>query len=426
MDFKKRLDQMKKELSKEREILDFSLENQKKLFLEKTVEVFTENDLTEKLRESIKNKKPLRIKYGVDPTSSKFHLGHYTFFKRFRTLQKFGHQIIFLIGDFTATIGDPSDKEATRKPLTEKEVKKNLKGLKKQIGKILDLEKTEIVYNSRWLKKMSLNEFLPLTSLITVSRMLERENFAKRFKENKPISIREFLYPFFQAYDSVKLKADIEIGGTDQTFNMLAGREIQKAFGQKAQAVLTLPLLLGTDGLKMSKTTGNCIFLTDKPKDIFGKIMSVPDALLKDYFSLLTDLSLSDWQEIEAAMRKGFNPKKVKEVLAFILTARLYNPKIAEREEVRFNRLFSRKKIQKEDLEELTAVPPKKLLDLLYENKFIKSKMEGRRLFRGGAIKLVDKEQVVISNPDYLIKRSGEIFKIGKKIFIKVIFKQNA
>ena len=402
---------------------------QEELFLEKTIGVFTQNELTQKIERAIENKKPLRIKHGIDPTSKGLHLGHYVVLRKLRVLQKLGHQIIFLVGDFTAMIGDPSDKASERKPLTEEEVKENVKGFKKQIGKFLDLsgqrglKGVKMVYNSQWLKKMSLNKFLPLTSLITVSQMLERENFAKRFKENKPISIREFLYPFLQGYDSVELEADIEIGGTDQTFNMLVGRQIQEVYHQKPQVVITLPLLLDIQGKKMSKSVGNCIFLADKPKDVFGKIMSISDNLLKDYFLFLTDISFSDWQRIENEMKIGYNPKKIKEVLAQLVTAELYTSEIAITEKEKFNRLFSQKIITSKDVQEIITERPIKLIDLLLEKKIIKSKSQLRRLITEKAIKLIKgNKQTTISNPDYLIKESGSIFKVGKKIFIKVVF----
>ena len=402
---------------------------QEELFLEKTIGVFTQNELTQKIERAIENKKPLRIKHGIDPTSKGLHLGHYVVLRKLRVLQKLGHQIIFLVGDFTAMIGDPSDKASERKPLTEEEVKENVKGFKKQIGKFLDLsgqrglKGVKMVYNSQWLKKMSLNKFLPLTSLITVSQMLERENFAKRFKENKPISIREFLYPFLQGYDSVELEADIEIGGTDQTFNMLVGRQIQEVYHQKPQVVITLPLLLDMQGKKMSKSVGNCIFLADKPTDVFGKIMSISDNLLKDYFLFLTDISFSDWQRIENEMKIGYNPKKIKEVLAQLVTAELYTSEIAITEKEKFNRLFSQKIITSKDVQEIITERPIKLIDLLLEKKIIKSKSQLRRLITEKAIKLIKgNKQTTISNPDYLIKESGSIFKVGKKIFIKVVF----
>jgi len=259
---------------------------------------------------------------------------------------------------------------------------------------------------------------------MTVSRMLERDNFAKRFKENKPISIREFLYPFLQGYDSVELKSDIEIGGTDQTFNMLAGRQIEEAYGLEPQAVITLPLLLGTDGRKMSKSLGNCISLADSSEDVFGKIMSIPDNLLKDYFYLLTDLSFSQWRQIRDEMRKGYNPKKVKEALASILVANLFSPEIAKKEKEKFNRLFAKKVVTDKDVKEIFTRGPIKLIDLLNKEKIIKSKSEARRLISSKAIKLIEGQgQIVISNPDYLIEKSGSIFKIGKRIFIKVIFR---
>ncbi|OQB44556.1 MAG: Tyrosine--tRNA ligase [Parcubacteria group bacterium ADurb.Bin159] len=406
---------------------DITIEEEKKIILEKTAEVYTEHDLWKKLKKSKQTKKPLIIKYGIDPTSSGFHLGHFVFLRQLKKIQDLGHQIIFLIGDFTARIGDPSDKKAARQPLTKAQVEQNMKNYFSIVSRYIkfgeDGKKAKLAYNSRWLSKLNLEKFFPLTSTLTVSQMLERDCFSRRFKDNKPIGVNEFLYPLLQGYDSVALKADVEIGGRDQTFNMLVGRDLQKRFyNQEPQVVLTFPLLLGINGQKMSKTLKNYISLTDKPQDIYGKIMSLPDNLMKEYFLLLTDIKLDEWHSIEKAMRQGLNPMEVKKVLAEVITAQIYNPKIAEKERERFVQLFSQRKITGQKFETIKTVLPQNFLDILYEYKFIKTKMEGRRLFSQSAIKMIkeDGSQEIIKDPKYKVSQDGLSFKIGKKIFITI------
>ena len=426
---KKWLRELKDKLVSPPKIKALRPQEQEKIILEKASEVYTKKDLIEKLRKSERMKKPLRIKYGIDPTSSELHLGHFVVLRQLKKLQDLGHQVIFLIGDFTARIGDPSDKKAARRPLTAQQVRKNMKDYFFQVSRFIDFSKSakvpaKVAYNSQWLSKLSLEEFLPLTSTLTVARMLERDCFAKRFKAGKPISITEFIYPLLQGYDSVKLKADIEVGGRDQTFNMLVGRELQERYwSQEPQVVLAYPLISGLDGQKMSKTLKNYVSLTDKPKDVYGKIMSLPDNLMKEYFLLLTDLTERGWSAIERKIEQGCNPMRIKEILAEVITAELYNAKIARREKERFIQLFSERKVISQKFEDIKEKLPKPLLDILYDNRIIKAKMQIKRLFKQNAIKLIKKDgsQEVIKDAGYMVYKSGTSFKVGKKIFITVI-----
>lgn len=293
--------------------------------LRNTVQVISVEELKERLEESERLKKPLRVKLGVDPTAPDLHLGHYVGLRKLKEFQEFGHTIVFVIGDFTARIGDPSGRSETRKPLSEEEVKANAETYAKQVFKVLDREKTEVRFNSEWLGRLSSTDIIRLTSLYTVARMLERDDFQKRFNENRPISIHEFLYPLFQAYDSVAINADIETGGTDQTFNLLVGREIQPEYGQRPQIVFTWPLIEGIDGvMKMSKSYGNYVALEDPPQDMYGKLMSIPDHLIIKYLTLLTDFSDMDIKRWEREMQDGLNPKIVKEILAMEIVATFY------------------------------------------------------------------------------------------------------
>ena len=265
-----------------------------------TVDFHTREDLVKKLERSIATKTPLQIKAGFDPTAPDLHLGHTVLIQKLRHFQRLGHKVNFLIGDFTATIGDPTGKSETRPPLTREDVLRNAETYKDQVFKILDPKKTEVVFNSTWLSQLSPYDIIRLASQLTVARMLERDDFKKRFESNRPISVHEFLYPLIQGYDSVALKADVEVGGTDQLFNLLMGRDLQRSWGQEAQVVLTTPLLEGLDGVnKMSKSLGNYIGISEEPDSIFGKVMSVSDVLMFRYYELLSDLSLAEIAELK-------------------------------------------------------------------------------------------------------------------------------
>ena len=282
------------------------------------VEILVPEDLERKLKNSISSNMPLRIKAGFDPTAPDLHLGHTVLIQKLRHFQELGHEVIFLIGDFTGMIGDPSGQSETRRPLTQEEVMDNAKTYKQQIFKLLDPEKTVIEFNTHWLGRMSAGELIRLSARYTVARMLERDDFQKRYHDQKPISIHEFLYPLLQGYDSVALKADVELGGTDQKFNLLVGRDLQRDYGQEPQVVITLPLLEGTDGVqKMSKSLNNYIGIEEPPREIFGKIMSISDRLMMRYYELLSDLDLAEINKLKEDMNKGYiNPKDVKARLA--------------------------------------------------------------------------------------------------------------
>ncbi|MFC1500910.1 tyrosine--tRNA ligase [Elusimicrobiota bacterium] len=369
-------------------------------------EIISEPELKNKLVA----KKPLRIKLGIDPTAPDLHLGHTVLFNKLKTFQDLGHHIIFLIGDFTAKIGDPSGRSETRAVMSEAEVIKNAKTYQDQVFKILDKSKTEVVYNSTWLYPLGLEGLLGLSTKYTVARMLERDDFEKRYKNDVSISIVEFLYPLLQAYDSVAVKADIELGGNDQKFNLLLGREIQRDFKQEPQVVITMPLLEGTDGIKkMSKSYNNYIALNDTPKDMFGKIMSVSDELMFKYYELLTD---ADLKEV-----KKMHPKQAKMVLAEEITAKYHDKEKSKKAKEEFDSVFANKNNPK-DMEEYFVRSNKiRLLDLLIDSNLISSKNEARRLIEQGGVK-IDGEKVL---SDKELKITKEIvLQAGKRKFKKI------
>ncbi len=296
-------------------------EEQFELIKRGAVEIIRDNELLDKLTRSYKSGKPLVIKQGFDPTAPDIHIGHMVSINKLRTFQQLGHTVVFLIGDFTGMIGDPSGRTITRKPLSREEVLDNAETYKKQIFKVLDPDKTVIDFNSRWGLSMTFEDVLGLTSRYTVARILERDDFSKRFKDGKPITMLEFMYPLVQGYDSVALKADVELGGTDQKFNLLVGRDLQREYGQEPQVVLTMPLLVGTDGVdKMSKSLGNYIGIFDEPEQIYGKTMSIPDSVIFDYFTLATDVDALELAEIRKQLDSpGVNPMTLKKRLAWKL-----------------------------------------------------------------------------------------------------------
>ncbi|OGC11032.1 tyrosine--tRNA ligase [candidate division WOR-1 bacterium RIFOXYA12_FULL_52_29] len=371
------------------------------------VEIIPESELIEKLKLGL----PLRVKFGADPSAPDIHLGHTVVLNKLRQFQDLGHHVIFLIGDFTAMIGDPTGKSETRKPLSKEQVEANAGSYKEQIFKILDKHKTEIVYNSHWLEKMSLMDVFKLSAQYTVARMLERKDFAARFEGEKDISILEFLYPLLQGHDSVHLKADIEIGGTDQKFNLLMGRTLQQKAGQTPQVVLTMPLLEGTDGVqKMSKSLGNYIGITDPPSEIFGKTMSISDPLMLRYYELLTDEPL---EEI-----KALHPMEAKKRLARRLVARFYDKKEAAAAEESFTSVFKKGEVPRE-VELFTAGHPKMpLLDLLTESGLAPSRSEAKRLVQQGGVSLDGKP---ITDEKAIVTLDTEkTIKVGKRKFLRV------
>lgn len=367
----------------------------------------------EELKKKLASGKKLRIKLGADPTAPDLHLGHTVIINKLKTFQDLGHQIVFLIGDFTAKIGDPSGRSETRPMMTDEQIKANIKTYTDQIFKILDKDKTEVVYNSTWLDKLGAQGLLKLAAKSTVAQMLVRDDFEKRYKEEKPISIVEFLYPLLQAYDSVELKADVEFGGNDQKFNLLLGRELQKDYGLDPQVVIIMPLLEGTDGIKkMSKSYNNYIALNDIPKDMFGKIMSVSDEMMYKYYELLTQADIKKVKEM--------HPKEAKLALAQEITERYHGKEEAQKAREEFNKVFA-KKDTPDDIEDFAVdVPAIKLSDLLVKSGMASSKNEARRLIEQGGVK-VDSQK--IATDDELKIEKDFILQAGKRKFKKIVKK---
>ncbi len=394
-------------------------EEQLKIIKKGVIEIINEEELLEKLKEE----RPLTVKAGFDPTAPDLHLGHTVLLQKLRTFQQLGHKIYFIIGDFTAMIGDPTGKDKTRPPLSKEQVLENAKTYKEQVFKILDPEKTEIVFNSEWFSKMNAEEIIKLTAKYTVARMLEREDFKKRFKENRPIAIHEFIYPLLQAYDSVVLKADVELGGSDQRFNILIGRDIQKEFGiEKPQVAILLPLLVGLDGeRKMSKSYGNYVGIKEPPEEMFGKIMSIPDSLMWDYWALLTDLTEEEIEEMKNGVEKNrLHPRDIKMKLAFYIVERFHSKEEAERAKEYFEKVFSRKQLPDNIPEPKIVVNSDEILlpDLILKVGYASSKSEGRRLIKSGAGKINGEK---IHDINYKVKLDREfILQVGKRKFAKI------
>jgi len=387
----------------------------KELISKGVEEIIEKKSLVQKL----KSGKKLRVKLGIDPTGPKIHIGRALQFQKLKQFQELGHQIILIIGDFTAQIGDASDKQAMRKPLSEKEIKENMKSYKEQIGKIINLEKTEIHYNSEWFNKMKLKEIISLAMNFTAQQMIQRKNFKERWDSNKPIGLHELLYPLLQGYDSVMVKADIEIGGSDQLFNLKTGREIQKIFNQPQQDIITLKMLYGTDGRKMSTSWGNIITIIDKPFDIFGKIMSMKDELIPHYLELCTDVPLKEIKKIEKDLSsKKVNPKEIKIKLAKEIIKNYYNKKEADEAEKEFNKIFVKKEIPTETKEIKINEKNIPFLDLLVKTGLAPSKSEAKRLILQNAVKIDNK---VLNDWKKNIEiKKGMIIQVGKRKFIKI------
>tara|TARA_B100000700_G_scaffold108781_1_gene122780 strand:- start:116 stop:1342 length:1227 start_codon:yes stop_codon:yes gene_type:complete len=368
----------------------------------------------------IKGKKKLRVKAGFDPTSPDLHLGHTVLLNKMKLFQDFGHEVIFLIGDFTGLVGDPSGLNETRPVLTEDQLKENAETYKTQVFKILDPNKTEVRFNSEWMNKVHPSEFIKLLSSYTVARMLERDDFAKRYKSQQPISIHEFLYPILQGYDSVELKADIELGGTDQKFNLLLGREVQKHYETEQQAIFTVPLLEGLDGVrKMSKSLNNYVALEDGPDDMFGKIMSISDELMWRYFDLLSFKSFSDIKNLKKAQKEGENPRDIKFILAEEIVERFHEG-LGKKAKENFIERFQKGNTP-ENVENITINISGKaelLTRILKDSGMLKSTSEAMRLIKQGAIKL-DGERV--SDDKYSLKKGKEsLIQVGKKKIAKI------
>lgn len=388
---------------------NLDIDKQLEIIKRGTVEIISEEELKAKLQKSIKTKKPLVIKAGFDPTAPDIHLGHTVLLRKLCQFQQLGHKVIFLIGDFTARIGDPTGRNELRKQLSEEEVLKNAATYKKQISKVLDVHKIKIVFNSEWFDKMRGLEFGQLLTHYTATQMLEREDFTKRRKEQKPIYMSEFIYPLLQGYDSVMLESDVEIGGTDQIFNLLVGRDIQKDFGQEQQVVITMPLLEGTDGVqKMSKSYGNYIGINENPNEIFGKIMSVSDTVMHKYYELLTDEDM--------VVVRNMHPKEAKLKLAQIIVKQYHSEKDSLAALLEFERVFGQKEIPKE-IPEFKTDGTKTILNILLSSGLVKSGNEGRRLLKQGAVYFsnlkLEKEDAILNHPG--------IIRVGSRRFLKII-----
>lgn len=387
-----------------------------------TFEIIPEEELVKKLERSLKEGKPLNIKLGCDPSRPDLHIGHSVVLRKLAHFQKLGHLAILIIGDFTGMIGDPSGRNVTRPALSLEETREHGRSYFEQASKILDKEKTKIVYNSDWLGKMTFEDVIKLSSKHTVARMLERDDFTKRYKSGEPISMHEILYPLAQAMDSVAIQSDVELGGTDQKFNLLVGRDIQREFGMEAQVIITMPLIVGTDGVeKMSKSYNNYIGISDSPKEIFGKTLSIPDNLIYNYFELATDLSNDELKEIRTKLdNPNTNPRDIKRQLAKTLVTMYHSFEAAKNAEEEFDRIFVNKGIPDEvaqfnfgDRKEIN------ILDLIILVNFAPSKGEAKRLVAQGGV-TIDNEKITDFQKIVTLKNDS-ILKVGKRKFIKLI-----
>ncbi|HOK16955.1 MAG TPA: tyrosine--tRNA ligase [Defluviitoga tunisiensis] len=392
-----------------------NLKDQLEVIKKDTVDFITEEEFLDKL----KRKKQLKVKLGVDPSRPDLHLGHAVVLRKLRQFQRFGHIVYLIIGDFTARIGDPSGRSKTRPLLSEEEVKANSKTYVEQAFKILDPNQTVIKFNSEWLSALTFEDIINLTSRYTVARMLERDDFNKRLAENEPISISEFLYPIAQAYDSIVIEADVEMGGTDQLFNLLVGRKLQEEFGQEPQIVVTMPLIEGTDGsLKMSKSYNNYIAFNDTPDDIFGKIMSVPDHLIIKYMTYLTDISRDKIKDFENKMKNDeINPRDVKMVLAEEVVKMLYNEEEAKKAKDNFVAIFQKKDMP-DDLPEILVQENETILDIVAKTNVFDSNSEIKRAISQGAIRINDEK---IDDFKFVPNfEDGDVLRVGKKNYFRL------
>lgn len=375
----------------------------------------------EELKEKLKEGRPLRIKLGIDPTAPEIHLGFAVVLRKLRQFQDLGNIAVLIVGDFTARIGDPSGRSKTRVSLSEEQIRENMKGYKRQIFKILDEDKTELRYNSEWLSKLDPSDIIRLSSQITVARLLERDDFEERYKAENPIALHELLYPMFQAYDSVAVKADVELGGTDQRWNHLLGRDLQRSFGMDPQVVFLMPLLEGLDGVrKMSKTYNNFIGIEETPKEQFGKIMSIPDKLILRYFELCLNYHSKDLKIIRKRLKSGENPMDLKLELAEEIVGLYHSDEDAKRERVEFIRVFSREEAP-EDIEEFYIKRNKKIwiVELLDNANLVKSRGEARRLIEQGALR-IDGEKIIDQKLNISFSEEA-ILRLGRKRFLKIM-----
>ncbi|MEX2456008.1 MAG: tyrosine--tRNA ligase [Balneolaceae bacterium] len=385
-----------------------------------TVEIVPEKELVEKLTKSKKENKPLRIKLGCDPTRPDLHLGHSVILRKMRQFQDLGHHIILIIGDFTALIGDPTGQNKTRPSLTAADIKENAKSYLDQAGKILDREKTEIVYNSEWLGPVTFEGVIKLSSKLTVARMIERDDFSKRFKNNEPISLHEFLYPLAQGQDSVYLKSDVELGGTDQKFNLLVGRDLQKDDGQDPQVCLMMPLLVGTDGtMKMSKSYDNYIGINEDANDMYGKALSIPDDLIYSYFELVTDVSMEELEKIKSDVKK--DPRNTKHFLAYTITRMYHGEEGAKKAKNHFEQTVIKKEVPDDaPTFEFESGSTHRILDIISDAELTQSNGETKRMMKQGGVSLND-EKIKDINHEITFNKGDEYdLKVGKRKYARL------
>lgn len=387
------------------------------------VELLPEEEFVEKLFFAVKENKPLRVKQGFDPTAPDIHLGHTVGLRKLRQFQDLGHQVVLIIGDYTGLVGDPSGRSATRPQLTYDQIMQNAETYQKQFFKVVDKAKTEIHFNGEWFIKMGLREIMALASKFTIARLLERDDFEKRYRQGIPIAMHEFFYPLMQAYDSVMISADVEIGATEQTFNLMAGRQIQEAFGQKPQCVLTLPILVGIDGVnRMSKSLGNYIGIDEAPREIFGKVMSIPDNLIFSYWELLTDIAVAALADVKARLASSeYNPMDIKKELAVTLVGMYHSREAGIEAREEFERVFSDKGLP-DDIPEFSLAGLGKriwVVKLLTETGTVKTGGEARRLIKGGGL-YVNNERITDESLELELS-AGMLFKAGKRRFFKIV-----
>ncbi|SDC86507.1 MULTISPECIES: tyrosine--tRNA ligase [unclassified Candidatus Frackibacter] len=402
------------------------IEEQLKVINRGVAELISEEELKKKLEKAAEEDRPLRVKLGLDPSAPDIHLGHTVVLQKLKQFQDLGHQVILLIGDFTGRIGDPTGKSKTRPQLTEEQIKENAKTYQEQIFKVLDPDKTELVFNSEWLGEMDFTDVINLSANYTVARMLEREDFSQRYKNNQAISIHEFFYPLMQGYDSVAIEADVELGGTDQKFNLLVGRDLQKEYGQDPQVIVMMPILEGLDGVKkMSKSLGNYIGINDKPSDMYGKVMSIPDKLLIRYFELLTDISLEELKDLKSGINNGeVHPMEAKKRLAKTIVIKYYDEAAAKEAAKEFERVFKEGKLP-DDMPEVEIKSDALedgemwIVKLVAATGLVDSNSQARRMIKQGAVKIDDEKYDKI-NLDVEVK-DGMIVRIGKRRFAKIV-----
>lgn len=402
-----------------------SPKEQLEMLRERVVDLISPEELLSKLERSAQTGQPLRIKYGADPSAPDIHLGHVVGLNKLREFQNLGHTVVFLIGDFTGMIGDPSGRSQTRPPLSREEVLRNAETYQKQVYKVLDPTRTEIRFNSEWCASLRFEDVVRLAARVTVAQLLARDDFSKRYQEAQPISLVEFLYPLIQAYDSVMLKADVEVGGTDQLFNLLLGRELQKSYGEEPQVVMTLPLLEGLDGVnKMSKSLGNYVGVTDPPREMFGKLMSISDDLMWRYFSLVLCLPDAEISSLRQSVQRGLrHPREVKDELAQRIVARFHSHEQAASASEEFRRVFSQKelpdeiteiRIGPEDLQEGRV----EVVGLLIKAKLASSRSEARRLIEQGAVRIDN--QRITDIKARVVATDGMVIRSGKRGFARI------